>query len=230
LLLKVGAAGAEAADTTITGCGATAGTLDTNNAACNTLGELLGRINTSANWRAVPVDGLLQDDVDGELLTLAATKATGEGGLVVNWDTSVYLNETRCLNCPRAIGPYIQASPAFSPGLVPNPFGGKQTIVFYFDETNTYASGTSVSKIISAKPNFRLPTAMSETFPVGAGSDGTVYQVASGATTANKVIYNSPYGVLCAPDSRCLVRIANSAAQSAILIQSYGVTFPYQNP
>src|SRR5262245_32723073 len=70
VLLKVGAQGSEAADTTITGCGGTAGTLDVDNTACDTLGELVDRINASANWKAVILDGLRTD------VTAAATLVT----------------------------------------------------------------------------------------------------------------------------------------------------------
>jgi hypothetical protein len=225
LLLKVGAQGSEAADTTVTGCGGTAGTLDVDNAACDTLGELVDKINASANWRAVILDGLRTDvTASATLVTMAATAATAEDGLGVKWDTSVNFEASAAINAPRKIGPYLSpGGGGTSPPLVPNVFQGRQTIVYHVNATSTYASGTSTVKVISVTP---------KNGTVGSESNvTTVFTLAGGATATNKVIIDalnqSGVGVLCYPDAKCLVRIDNSAAASVVTLIAYGVAFKY---
>lgn len=231
LLLKDGAEGAEAATTDITGCGGTAGTLDVDNAGCDTLGELIDRINASAKWRAVIIDGLRSDvTAAATLLTKSATAATAEAGLAINWDTSVAFHETRCLGCTRSIAPYLSTgSGSVAARLVPNPFAGRRVILFYWDATSTYGSGTSQLQVISVKVNNSTGGGTESTnLPNTTGTGGLVYTIAGGATTVNKVAFNQPYGLRCEKDAKCLVRISNSAAASVTTIQAYASIYTYR--
>lgn len=227
LLLKHGAVSAEIADTTITGCGATAGTLDVDNAACNSLGELVDKINTSANWRAVILDGLRTDVTSGAtLLTLSAASAGASEGLAVNWDTSVAFKASFAANAPRKISSYLSTGAGrVAATLMPNVFTGKQCIVYHVNATSTFGSGTSTVTISSVTPNNKSGGA------TGTETVQTLFSLAGGATTVNKVIVDSVsasgVGVLSAKDSKCLVRIVNSAAASAVLLNVFGVGFTY---
>lgn len=68
-------------------CGASVGVLDTANANCDTLGELVDHINASANWRAVIVTGLRSDATANTLFTVATTDAKVPDGVAVLWET-----------------------------------------------------------------------------------------------------------------------------------------------
>lgn len=222
LLFKTGTASADTAATDITGCGGTAGTLDVDQTTCDTLGELVDRINASTYWRAVIVDGLRSDaTASATLVTMAATNASRADGLAVKWDTSVNFEASVCLNCSRDISDYFGgAGNRVSPGLVPNPFAGRQAVFVIGNFTSTYASGTSTLKIFSVKPTNRVGAVGSETVT-------TLYAVAGGATTAAKELNYHPYGLLSKKDEKLLVRIDNSAAASSVLIYAYGESFRY---
>lgn len=69
-------------------CGASVGVLDTADADCNTLGELIDHINASANWSAVIVAGLRTDATANTLLTLGASaRVKDPGGVEIFWET-----------------------------------------------------------------------------------------------------------------------------------------------
>lgn len=214
LLFKHGVLASEIADTTITGCGGTAGTLDVDNAACNTIIEVLGRCNASANWRCVRLDSVPEDATAGAtLLTKAATQANVVAGVNIFWDTSASFDTTRAL-VPlgyRTIEPYLLASGGgSSQTIISNPWLGQQTFIQYFNGTSTYASGTSTIQFIED------PIAFS---PTESTASTVVFSVAGGATTVNKVITDFIYvPFACNPSVRCLVRINNSAAAAAITL------------
>jgi hypothetical protein len=227
VVLAHGAVSAEAADATITGCGATAGTLDVDNAACNTLGELVDKINTSANWRAVILDGLRSDTTSGAtLVTLSAVSAGASDGVLVKWDTSVAFKASFAANAPRKMGAYLSTGAGrIGATLMPNVFQGKQCIIFHVNATSTYGSGTSAVTVTSVTPTNKSGGAL------GTEVVQTVFSKAGGASTVNAVVIDSVaasgVGVLTNRDSKCLVRIVNSAAASAVLLNVYGVGFSY---
>jgi hypothetical protein len=217
LLFKHGALAAEIADTTITGCGGTAGTLDVDT-TCTTLGVTLDRCNASANWRCVRLDGLRSDSDSGaKLLTLAATQATPEDGVLIKWDTSVAFHTTRLLAPPiyRSMRAYLGTGTA----LNANPWLGRTTCVQYMNGTSTYASGTSTIQFLSEQPSFGV-TESAPTVNIN-------FSVAGGATTANKVITDFVYTPLCMPQNeRTLIRILNSAAMSVPTLVGGGKIVP----
>lgn len=225
LLLKHGAVSSEIADTTVTGCGATAGTLAV--ASCTTLGALIDRVNASANWRAVILDGLRTDSVTGaKLLALTAASASLSEGLAVNWDTSVAFKASFAANAPRKISSYLSTGAGrVSPPFIPNVFQGKQCVIYHVNATSTYGSGTSAVTITSVTPTNKSGGS------TGVETVQTLFSLAGGATTVNKVVVDSVsasgVGVLAAKDSKCLVRIVNSAAASAVLLNVFGVGFTY---
>lgn len=221
LLLKHGVLSSEIADTTITGCGGTAGTLDVDNAACDTMGETLDRINASANWRAVRLDAVRSDVLAGARLNaLAATQANTVAGLGLVWDTNVAFMVTRAL-LPlgfRTIEPYLGGPGGTT--ITPNPWAGRQTYIQYFNGTSTYGSGTSTIQFIEDPISYA---------PAGeVAPSSVVFSVAGGGTATNKIITDFAYvPFTCNPSVRCLVRINNSAAASVVTIVAGGYSSTY---
>ncbi len=222
ILLKHGLVSAEIADTTITGCGATAGTIAI--ATCTTLGAVVDKINASANWRVVILDGLRTDLVSSQqLLAVAAASASKVDGVPINWDTSVALTISYAPGAPRSMKGYL--APGVSPALITNPFAGRQTILYHINETTTFGSGTSFVTVTSVQP---------KNVSGGNGAETNIQQIfrlAGGATTVNKValdaLNQSYVGLLCNPDSKCLVRVTNSVAMTVSTLVTYGVIFRY---
>jgi len=218
VLLKHGALGSEVADTTITRCGATDGTLDTGDADCNTLGELVDSINASANWRAVRQDGV-QSDTVAFLLTLSATAANTRAGVAIAWDTSEKFASTRALlpvGFRNDISRYLLGQ-GTATTIRRNPFQGRQFKLYYANATSTYASGTSAIEFIED------PVSFTTTLAGETDSDAVVFKVAGGATTANKVISDfATQPFIFTQERRALVRINNSAAASAVQIVAAG--------
>lgn len=221
LLLKHGVLASEIADTTITGCGGTAGTLDVDTSPCTTLGGLVDKINTSANWRAVQLDGLRSNvTAAATLVTLAATQAKVTGGLGVKWDTSVLFQTIRAAvpSVARGIEFYLDGV-----NLRANPFGGTQSFLNYLNETTTFGSGTSTIQCYSDTPTLATGGAS------GAATETLEYTIAGGATTVNKVIADfefSPLGFK--PNARLVCRVNNSAAASVpqLVIGAYQTPSP----
>lgn len=237
VLLKVGASGSEVADTTITGCGGTAGTLDVDNAACDTIVETVNRINASANWRAVWIDAIGTDnDAGAKFLTLAATAANRPDGLSINWDTSVAFHTTRALvpyGLPvvpvtgvyfsyRTIAPYLNG--VGNSAMVERPFNDVRTFLTYGNFTTTYGSGTSTIQFLDCDTHFRATA----TFAAGSSeSCSVVFSVAGGATTVNKVIADFEFNpFVFTPGNRALVRVSNSAAASVPTVVASGYMVP----
>jgi hypothetical protein len=97
-------------------------------------------------------------------------------------------------------------------GTVDNmkPFNGMNAVIKGFTATNTFASGTSTLQIIE------------DTDPTSATGSAVKYSVAAAATTvaAEKNFTLNPYEG--ARSARVLVRISNSAAQSAVQLAVSG--------
>jgi hypothetical protein len=209
--------------------GALGGIIDVSDTACDTLGEVCDVINgnnasggtaTSAtNWRCVILDGLRSDSSDDRLTTIAATAATAEDGLALKWDGAVAFKTTYALGAPRKIGAYFSTSTGgVNPGLVPNPFAGRQALLLLANETSTYGSGASAFEVVSVKVKNGTG---------GAGGTETVgftYSRAGGATTVNASFNDD---ILGRKDEKLLVRINNTAAMSASTLYAYGLTFRY---
>lgn len=201
--------------------GALGGIIDTTNASCNTLGEVVDAINSTAEsfstgfFRAVIVDGFRSDDSSTGILTAGATQVTTSTGLPVYWDTSANfaLGETRALlpgSCRTDFKCW--ASPAGK--LYENPYNAQQTLLSWVEGYNTYASGTSRLYVYSVKASNKALVAGSE-------SSTTLWNEAMGATATNKQFtqfqYTPVYG---RPNEKVLVRVTNSAAQSSVILSA----------
>jgi len=213
-----------AVDTAI-GC-PTAGTgiIDVSDAACDTMGEVVDRINQQGtNWRAVLLDSMRADSSNDTILTIAATEATVTGGLALRIDTDVAFKNSRALVPCRLIECYINPSgPLPRPGLHQNPWAGLQSLLYVMNSTSTYASGTSQMQIWSVRATNRGDA--------GAEVATQLYGVAAGATTVNKVLdFVGAFGlgILGNRDEKMIVRVNNSAAMASVALYAYGVQFTY---
>lgn len=217
VLLKLGATGAEAADTTITGCGATAGTLDVDNAACNTLGELVDRINLSANWRAYILDGLRSRTTSGAtLLTRAATSAAVPViGVPIYWDTSVAFIQCAALVPQRNPDGYVTSSRTHP--FITNPHADWISTVYLYRAVSTYGSGTSTQTVYGVT--------VANSAAGGSETVRTLWSTASGATTASQTLDFSHFGIRTNPGEKLLVCNVNSAAMASAQTFAYGIAY-----
>lgn len=198
--------------------GALGGIIDTTNAACNTLGEVVDSINGTAEtfasgfFRAVIVDGLRTDDSSTGILTAGATQVTTAEGLPIYWDTSANfaLGETRALlpgDCRTNIACFV--TPAGK--LLSNPYFGQQTMVNWVEGYSTYGAGTSNLYMYTVKPINKA---------VGVETVNTIWgPEAMGASTVTKQFtqfqYSPAYG---RPNEKVLVRVTNSNAQATVVL------------
>lgn len=229
ITLAQGAVSASAADATVK-CpsGGSSGVIDVSDSACNTLGEVINIINASANWVAVPLDGLLTDDMDcstsGCLLARSETQAAVIEGLPLFVDTDVALNSTIALVPPEArrIDFYLAGLATLSAPLKRNPFGGYKTIVASQLATSTYGSGTSNMTITSTLRSLvRASTTENTTTLYG--------PIAGGATTVSKTFIDlgDPVKVLGDADQVLILRVTNSAALASVTHTALGYRAPY---
>lgn len=229
LTLSQGAVASSTGDATVKcPAGAAAGVIDVSDAACNTLGEVINIINASANWVAVPLDGLLSDDMDcaasaGCLATRAEVTASLPEGVGLLTDIPVALNTTIALvpSEARRIDFYISGSAGTSAVLKRNPFSGYRTFVASQLATATF-TGTLNMTISTALTTFlRSSTTESVTSLYG--------PVAGGATGVSKtfIALGDPVKVLADSDQRVILRLTATTTLSAITHTALGYRAPY---
>lgn len=228
--LAEGAVGASVADDTLE-CpvsGALGGIIDVSDAACNTVDEVVDKINSSENWVAVVLDGFLTDDMNcggsGCLLARSETLATAPEGLPLYVDTDVALNSTIALVPPEArrLDYYLAGPATLSAVLRRNPFGGYRTIVASQLATSTYAAGTSLMTISEVVPSFlRSNTTENVTAIYG--------PIAGGATTVSKtfIALSDPVKVLANSDTKVVLRLTNDTNMSVVTHTALGYRAPY---
>jgi hypothetical protein len=225
ILLKTGAIGAEIADVTITRCGATDGTLDADDAECNTLGEMVDSINVSANWVAVILDGLRSDVISGaQLLTRARIDANLVAGIPLFWDTSVAFTSTIALvpSEARTMGFYYNRSPPNNALTSSDPWSQTRTGYCLGNATSTYASGTSTLQVISTKVT-------NSGTGNGAEVNTTLYSEAGGATTVSKTFDYRDICLWGKKGEKLIVRLDNSAAMSVVTNRQFGYQVRYRS-
>ena len=225
ITLTSGAAAAEVADTTIE-CPLSApfaGVLDLTNAACDTVGELADVVNGTAGskWRIVPVASLRADVVNARLLADAgATGNTNAPGLSVKWDTSTAFDTSMVLGAGAQETFKYEDFFTVEGRAKPSPYFGQQVQLLAVTATSTFGSGTSQLQVFSVKQEWN---SNSNRYTEVAT---LLYQEAGGATTVQKNFsFNSGTGLFALKDQKLLVRLDNSAAQSAILLASSGLLY-----
>lgn len=219
LLFKVGAAGSEAADSTVT-CpsGGTGGTIDLTNAACDTVGEVVDIINASAGdkWKAVNWAAFRTDGVNDKFVASAAASANTVLGRQVVWDTSKTLFFGGVLT-PQvtSIAPFINDQ---SNALRPEPdlFKLYRAALVYANVTHT---GTSPQfKIYSVAPKFS-----------DSGSSETITQLYQSPLTSGTNA--TPIGltgmpILARKGEKLLIRSISTGTATTPGLSTYGFVFP----
>lgn len=229
ITLAQGAVGSSTADATLK-CpsGGSNGVIDVSDASCNTLGEVINAINASNNWIAVPLDGLLSDDMNcggsGCLNALSEATASILGGKGLFADTDVILNSTIALVPPEArqIEFYVSGVTGYGAALQRNPFAGYRTFVASQLATSTYGAGSSSMSISTVAPIY---TRASSTESVT-----TLYgPIAGGATTVSKtfIALSDPVKVLADSDQKVILRLTNTSAMSVVTHTVLGYRAPY---
>ena len=193
-----GALAAEAVDATIDSGGDDPGVIDVSDANANTIGEVVGLINASANWEAKMVDAQAADASTAAMLldvaetTLTPTTET----MVVNKDTSATLNLAKLCSY-RGIESHKAATTQL-------PFASESGKVITLNKvisTNTFGSGTSTITVVDVD--------------LATGAEVTLYTRAGGATTVEQEIdFYADTGGLSALDvgHGLLVKMTGSAA------------------
>lgn len=232
ITFKTGASGSEAADDAFE-CpvsGALGGVIDVSDSACDTIGEVVDTINgtctgcDSTEWRAVWLDAERTDSSNDSLLAMSETAATAVNGLNLVWDT-----DTVGFRSSIALTPY-RTMPAYLEGFgvsgqnrfQKNPFINQWAAFLVSNATSTYGTGSS---------NYRIKSCAVTLLSNGSNSSETcttLYSVAGGATTANKVFDFTPYGILGRKNEKLLVRLENSAAMASTAHYAYGLTWHYK--
>lgn len=225
-----GTCGSEAATTTFE-CpvsGALGGVITVANAACDTIGEVADIVNTtSSGWRCLPFAALRADSSNDTITTRAATQATGPDGLALFFDDAVTFGSSIVLQPITPDGGIPRGYRQLSVGPVATTFlqkpwanPAKQSFLQAAQITTTYGSGTSAFSVIAVDRTFAEK---------GAETSYTVWpSTALGATTVAKTFGScdtpatgcdpawGPSGLVCPSGMQCILRIANSAALSAV--------------
>jgi hypothetical protein len=197
--------------------GALGGIIDTTNAACNTIQEVVDTINgnctgCASDFRAVTVDALGTDSSDNTLLTIGATQVTRSDGLPIYYESAQVDFATRALTNCRTIDCF-GVSPRGS--INENPFGGTQTFLQWINGSLTFdGGGVSTFTVYSVKSSNK--TAGKETVT-------TLWSGAGAATTVLKEIsafQNVP--LIGRPHEKIIVRMTGSGVTSTMRMLAYG--------
>lgn len=194
-------------------CGGTAGTLDTAQAACDTIGELCDQINASANWLCVPEVGLRGDASANYLLTVSTSNAAVPGGVVVYGETPQRLSVSVSLRPGTDMGFFL--SGGNKPNV--NPFAGMVTLVQSIREnvTSTGAVGNfDVLGVTRTWTGTGATKKYSET-------TRTIWSEAGAATTVEKALNFWNFPLMSQPGEMVIVR--QSAATTLTVPKLNGV-------
>jgi hypothetical protein len=216
-----------AADTTI-GCPTATGTIDTSDAACNTVVEVVNVINKTANWRAQPGAMIGTDSTNNTLITLAATVASGPDGVSLLKDTAVALNVTADLtpnyySGGRTMKFFLQPTGggALKQNLNINPFANKATWFAYATETITSSGTVGQFAVLGVTPvhtgvQGTAAYAYSETVR-------TLVAQVGAATTVEKNLDFTHFPLRGNPGEKILVRIASGTDLTVPKVGGYGI-------
>jgi hypothetical protein len=220
ITLTSGAAGAEAADTTIECPLVTTygGVLDVSNAACDTVGELVDIVNSTSGskWRLFPVAALRADVLTTTNL-VAATYASANkpNGAALLVDTSVALHTSIVLGNVQA-----KVSDFFTAGNLPltNPYKGQWVMFTSLDEVATY-TGAGLVEIYDVEIAFNPLTGKYTEV-----ATKVLTRATPGATTAwGNLTPNGGFGLWLKKDHKVLVRVkaATTFTTAQVLVNGY---------
>jgi len=194
------------------------GVIDVNDAACDTVGEVLDIINASGDWVAVAAGMLRTDSTDDALNTLAATDAKSPNGLGLLKDTIVALNITNVV-FPVSDGGRNAGLQNWLPfgqtKLAKNPFKDRATTLLYASENVTSSGVIGQFVVYCVTPNYD-PNGGSEVVQ-------TLYTETGAATTVTGYIneFVNAGGLTCT-GGKMLVRMSAGTDLTVPLVLSSG--------
>lgn len=196
-------------------CGATPGTLDlsTPAATCDTLGEVANVINASGTWIAVLVDGMSTDLSDNTLTARAVTGGVVSEGVPLYFDSPVSLHASLAL-LPAGCQTDIKCFATPANKLLENPTGGTQTFLKYLQGQSAFAT-TSTWQVWSVRSSNKLSNSTSVNTIVGSFTTG-----ATGVSSNPVTLTGAP--IVARPHEKLIVRILNTGASSAFIINANG--------
>jgi hypothetical protein len=204
--------------------GALGGIIDTSNAACNTLGEVVDSINSTpatfatGYFRAVIGAGLRTDSSNASFLAVAASNAvTGPIGIPLYWDDSVLDdNQIGLWDDTKGIKNWIPGT-----RLIPNPWADSDNVLLYGTSNIANAGALGSYTVYGVKENYVPGGVSSEVVRV-------MFQKASAATgvttTFNEFLNN---GGLRGRGEKVFVRVDGSGADDTahtLLVTGYRVS------
>lgn len=206
--------------------GALGGVIDVSDAACNTLGEVVDIINSTAKtfstgyFRAAIANGLRTDTSDSNFLADAAdNEVTTPSGEVVLWDSS-NADDINLALLDRNLGGR-EYFPEGSRGVVKNPFADSVNVLQYASIQVTNAGTIGDYEVHCVVENYLDGGKSSEV-------DNIIYKEAGAATTVvGKVDEFLNAGGLDCPGGKLLLRALASGADTSVF---NGVLTGYRAP
>jgi len=209
--------------------GALGGVIDVTNAACNTLGEVVDVINSTASsfttgyFRAAIVNGLRSDDSGSLLADAADADVRSTSGEVIYFDSSFLDDNTVAANFSQADADLAKLYFSISGNKLAvnkNPFARQDSVLLYAAETITNAGTVGLFQAYCVVESYKDGGVSSETVR-------TLYSEAGAATTATgKIDEFTSIGGLGCRDGKVLVRIlASGADTSAVSLFATGFRF-----
>ena len=229
-----------AVDTTInvqatTPCGASVGTLDTDDTDCDTVTELVNEVNSSTNWRLIPLAVLGTDSTKtAGLASVADVAETTVGstslpqGIKFFGDSSDNLSTTIALYPGKA--PNVIDARDFFQGTKLNPTlgyeGYRQSLQFY---SATITGTAAASGIHCVQPTFGVPGTGAVPGPASITYRETsrlVFAFTGAATTVAKELDFKNGPLFCNSGEKLVLRVITTATHTAPIVQAFGYSEP----
>jgi hypothetical protein len=192
-----------------TPCGATPGTLDTGDADCNTVTELLNEINASANWVAVPLGVIGTDDAGAYFKDLSETNSDADGIPVYN-DSATTLHTTNAFTFDNTldIRQFLNSNT-----LKANPWLGFSSVLEWYIQN--FVGTTATGLIYAVTGNFSAGKVYTE-------SVRTIYSFAGAGTGADKELDFRTAPPFVNPGERLVFRGVSAATHTSPVQRARG--------
>jgi hypothetical protein len=196
--------------------GALGGIIDVTNAACDTITEVANVVNASSNWRFIPYTMVGADSTNDTFVTIAATQATGPGGVALKVDNAVALFASVPL-APTTINYSNMSLGPQSTGFKTNPFAGTRGILtgaqVITAHTTSFSKVIAVARTLSANYSDTVTTIWPNTAN-GATGVAIVFGTCDTPATGCNPAWGQG-GLICPPDQLCMLRVTNTGSMTA---------------
>ena len=197
------------------------GIIDTQDADCNTMGEVVNAINRSTNWRAAIVAALYADSADNTIKILAETDTNLRIGAPIYFDNNnvdVAADQVTVLVAP----PYAPADGSFfflgpGAGLNVNPFARSTSFLSAVSEKKT-SGGTIGATIVYGVSRIYAGAsrALTEVSRV-------VWSQTGGATATQATLDFSNFPLVSLPGEAFIARVSSSTSITVQNVNAVGV-------